>query len=509
MIDAGLSTLLVVSMVTAWRPVAGLLLVISALPWFLHHPASSRSLLLAGVIGIFQLTYLVSARTGRKAGATQGAHSHTRSPLMVVLGVWVLSALVSLVALPWPETWTQVSFWIKAAEPHELWPEIRSWLKASDVTPQFSVVAAGLTLQAAGLAWVIRREVECSVQVGVWVAAAHSVGLAVVMALAGVEAAGMSDLAMLRGDELTHILPGSIQSVAGNRGWFAQYVVYALPYVCVMSVLAKRRFVGVVAACVLVTGAVICLLLAFQRGGWVVGFLQVALLLVVIGTGAPDTVLRGRAVLVRSGMAVIVVAVLAATGFAAVRLLLPPLPVRSGSAHLLTDKFDVVSYVNRLQAVQIFGGREGYWPVSWAFVKKRPLIGGGVESFAYRYHWEVANPSGPLHDSMQPVVEPAAAHNLYLQTVTGTGLLGLASLLAMLVISAVTVLRQVTSAAGTADTRLVALMAGLSVFGIAIYGLAQEVTYIHALRVMLCAAVGLLAGVDSSVRARSAVLKRG
>jgi hypothetical protein len=48
---------------------------------------------------------------------------------------------------------------------------------------------------------------------------------------------------------------------------------------------------------------------------------------------------------------------------------------------------------------------------------------------------------------------------------------------------------------------MVALSAGGSLLAIMVYGLVQEVTYIHALRLMLCCAVGLLAaGVPADER---------
>jgi len=49
---------------------------------------------------------------------------------------------------------------------------------------------------------------------------------------------------------------------------------------------------------------------------------------------------------------------------------------------------------------------------------------------------------------------------------------------------------------------MVALAAGGSLLAIMVYGMVQEVTYIHALRLMLCCAIGLLAGGDSAAERR-------
>ena len=88
-----------------------------------------------------------------------------------------------------------------------------------------------------------------------------------------------------------------------------------------------------------------------------------------------------------------------------------------------------------------------------------------------------------------------------LQTAVGTGALGLLALLAMFGLGMRAMVRTVTSERSPIARRMVALSAGGSLLAIMVYGLVQEVTYIHALRLMLCCAVGLLAaGVPADER---------
>jgi O-antigen ligase len=184
----------------------------------------------------------------------------------------------------------------------------------------------------------------------------------------------------------------------------------------------------------------------------------------------------------------------------AVRTLVPPLDDRDGQPHVLGDRLSLASYVSRLQGVDLLGGRERYWPISWDMWHMHPLIGSGAEGFAHRHQVLVAEAEGALHGRRPPVPLPNSAHNIYLQTAVGTGLLGLSGLLAMFWLGLRAMVRTATAAMTPHAERLLAFAAGGSLLAIMIYGLVQEVTYIHALRLMLCCAVGLLAGGESALK---------
>ncbi len=496
MLTFGVVASLVVAAATWWRRLAGLLLVLAALPWALHHPSTPRTMVLAGVVGALQVAYLLRVAVDRRRGQTLKAGS---SLLMWVTGVWGVAGLLSLFNLPWASMMVTVREYY-AAVPGRTWRDVwMAWWTVPDNLPHFSVVAALFTVQAALLAWMVWREVRQSPEAGVQVAVAQVLGLCTAMAFGIAEAAGV-DLTPIRGTEMMHEGAGSIQSLSGNRGWFSQYVAYGFPYALVLTVLPAIRYARATVA-ILGVVTLVSLVLAFQRGGWVVGLLMLAWVAAVSLASPLDTAIRARRAIRRAGAAVLVLAVLAALTGVAVRTVLPKVTDDPGGPHVLEDRLSLAGYISRIQGVDFFGGREKYWPVAWDLWRMHPLIGSGIEGFAYQYAVEVDAADGRLHGRHDAVPLAASSHNIYLQTAVGTGALGLLALLAMFGLGLRAMVRTVTSERSPAARRMVALAAGGSLVAIMVYGMVQEVTYIHALRLMLCGAVGLLAaGVPADER---------
>ena len=496
MLTFGVVASLVVAAATWWRRIAGLLLVLAALPWALHHPSTPRTMVLAGVVGALQVAYLLRVAVDRRRGQTLQAGS---SLLMWVTGVWGVAGLLSLFNLPWASMMVTVREYY-AAVPGRTWRDVWvAWWTIPEDFPHFSVVAALLTVQAALLAWMVWREVRQSPEAGVQVAVAQLLGLCVAVGFGLAEAAGV-DLTPIRGTEMMHAGAGSIQSLSGNRGWFSQYVAYGFPYALVLMVLPAIRYARATVA-VLGVVTLVSLVLAFQRGGWVVGLLMLAWVAAVSLASPLDTAIRARRAIRRAGAAVLILAVLAALTGVAVRTVLPKVTDDPGGPHVLENRLSLAGYISRIQGVDFFGGREKYWPVAWDLWRMHPLIGSGIEGFAYQYAVEVDAADGRLHGRHDAVPLAASSHNIYLQTAVGTGALGLLALLAMFGLGMRAMVRTVTSERSPAARRMVALAAGGSLVAIMVYGMVQEVTYIHALRLMLCCAVGLLAaGVPADER---------
>ena len=496
MLTFGVVASLVVAAATWWRRIAGLLLVLAALPWALHHPSTPRTMVLAGMVGALQVAYLLRVAVNRRRGQTLQAGS---SLLMWVTGVWGVAGLLSLFNLPWASMMVTVREYY-AAVPGRTWRDVWvAWWTIPEDFPHFSVVAALLTVQAALLAWMVWREVRQSPEAGVQVAVAQLLGLCVAVGFGLAEAAGV-DLTPIRGTEMMHEGAGSIQSLSGNRGWFSQYVAYGFPYALVLMVLPVIRYARATVA-VLGVVTLVSLVLAFQRGGWVVGLLMLAWVAAVSLASPLDTAIRARRAIRRAGAAVLILAVLAALTGVAVRTVLPKVTNDPGGPHVLENRLSLAGYISRIQGVDFFGGREKYWPVAWDLWRMHPLIGSGIEGFAYQYAVEVDAADGRLHGRHDAVPLAASSHNIYLQTAVGTGALGLLALLAMFGLGLRAMVRTVTSERSPAARRMVALAAGGSLVAIMVYGMVQEVTYIHALRLMLCCAVGLLAaGVPADER---------
>jgi O-antigen ligase len=493
----GVVASVLVMVATWWHRLAGVLLVLAALPWAVHHPSGPRTMLLVAVVACLQVAYLVRLTLDHRRQPSPGA---PWPALLWATGLWVVAAVLSLLNLPWTSM-LALAETFHGAEPGRTWGDVAlAWWAAPDDLPHFSTVAAVMTLQAGVLAWMVWREVRQSPEAGVQVALAQVVGLSVTVLLGLVEATGV-DLEWLRGYVLVHWAPGSIQSVTGNRGWFSQYVVYALPYSVVLmrglSVPMARRVL------VALSGAtLICLLFAFQRGGWAVGAWSVACLLVVLRSAPVDTAEAARVVCRRALRVLATTATVVVLAVVAVRTLVPPPDDRDGLPHVLGDRLSLASYVSRLQGVDLLGGRERYWPVAWDLWKVHPLLGGGVDGFAHQHRVMVAAPDGVLHGRRPRVPMPNSAHNLYLQTLVGTGLAGLLALLAMCGLGLRAMLRTATHETTSYAGRLVAFASGGSLLAIMLYGMVQEVTYIHALRLMLCCAIGLLAAGEGAAERR-------
>jgi len=492
----GVVASVLVAAATWWRRQAGLLLILAVLPWAVHHPATHRTLVLAGVVAALQLAYLTRSVVDRRRGHEPRDGS---SAVMRATGIWAAAGLLSLFNLPWTSM-LAIAEEYRMAVPGRTWWDIflDSW-RVPDNLAYFSVVAAIYTVQAGLLAWIVWREVCRSSFVGVQIAVAQVMGLCVALGFGLAEAAG-ADVASLRGTDLVHFGVGSIQSLAGNRGWFSQYITYAMPYCVILLVLLP---VAVARMTVTIAGAaaLVSLVLAFQRGGWVVGLLVLAGVAVATITGPLERASQARQIVRRAAATLLVLAFLAGLTGLAVRTLVPQMD-DPGGPHVLEDRLSLAGYISRIQGVDFFGGREKYWPVAWELWKMHPLIGSGIEGFAYQYAAEVEAPTGRLHGQLDPVSLATSSHNIYLQTAVGTGALGLLALLGMFGLGLRAMVRTVTGEAVSADRRMVALAAGGSLLAIMVYGMVQEVTYIHALRLMLCCAIGLLAGGDSAAERR-------
>lgn len=478
--------------VTTWRPRAGLALLCVALPWFAHHPSSSRNVVLFWSTFAFLVVYVVRTYL-------QPQQSHRATPpsqLMRAVAAWAAAAVISLAALPWSRMLDVAEQYRRASPGRGLWDVAAAWATIGEAYPHFSVVSAVLTVQAAVLAWVVWRETRKDHDAGVFLASSLTVGLTVVLGIGMIEAAGLIDMRLLRGAEMVHTAPGSIQSVTGNRGWFAQYVVYTLPYALVLNLLPRARWARVALWTVVLT-AVACLTFAFQRGGWASGLAVVASVLVCAREAPLRTPSQARHAAMRALSIVGLVVVAAVCLVLVLRALVPPAYDQDGQPHVLGKKLAAGSYLSRLQGVDVLGGRETYWPVTWGLLSLNPIVGGGVESFAYQYQTEVVAPAGRLHGRYAAVPMPTSAHSIYLQSAVGTGLLGLAALLSLFLLGSRAMWRVIGRQSASDRQRLLSLAAGTSLLGLAVYGFVQEVTYVHSLRLLLCCTIGLLAGLES------------
>jgi hypothetical protein len=143
---------------------------------------------------------------------------------------------------------------------------------------------------------------------------------------------------------------------------------------------------------------------------------------------------------------------------------------------------DLSLYLGRAKDISKASDRTEFMHAGFLLGSERPVLGGGSESFAYHFEREFENPAGafagrislPLHGT---------AHNVYAQTFSGKGLVGLGLLLAMLAFLIVSPVRTVLSDNTLSQgKRVVLLSCAATGAAFAIYGNVQEVFYVQSLQ---------------------------
>ncbi len=470
---------LAVAALTLWRPVVPLVALFAALPFLTHHPSTAPAVWLMTLVAAFEAAWLV--RSGRSLAAI--GRSAAREPLLALSVGFSVAGVASLIALPLSGLWAEYSTALGFTDVRA-WPSlIEIAVRHVEFRREFSIVSALLLVQAVGLAVIVHRETAGMPARGRAFALAIVGGAALSVTLGAAELAGLVSLDAIRGTAGVFYRPGTLQATAGNPGWFTQYVVYALPYGLVLLAGQPLRGPRGVLLATFTTAMLAALLLGFQRGGWVTGVIAAAYVAFAARTlAAPGAAAPASS---RARLRPLVVAVLTAALLAGIALRWRP-----------AEQNPDIKIAERVRSI-VSGDRWPYWQAAGLIWSRHPVLGGGHESFAYRYREYFETPGGRYEHSPVRVPDAASAHSLYMQTLAGTGAGGLALLLAVLGGAALTWggVRRATALAP--DGRAVAFAAAGSLLAVAVYGLVQEVFYIHALRLLTFAGVGLLAAAGS------------
>lgn len=466
------ATLAVVAALTVWRPPLVLTLILAILPVVAQHPSAAPAVWLYAAVLVFELGYVL-----RHTPFTPSPFDAlVREPLPVLGLAFGATAVASLAALPVGDLWAEYLTALRQLPLGAATWRLEVGLRAFEFEREFSVVSTALTLQAVVLMLIVARETRHDAGRARSLARAIAAG-AWVAAVAGlVEWSGAVDLTAVRGTFAVFARPGSVQSTAGNPGWFTEALVYTVPYAIVLGRHAgsepRRRWP---VATVYLGVLTVALALGLQRGGWIAGGLSLVWTTWALARVLPDSARPGRWQL----LGAVAAGVLPLALIVALAARLPADGTGVDVGHRVRDLVNA--------------DRWPYWQAAALIWTRHPVLGGGHESFAYRYRRYFLTPGGVFESSPVRVPDGAAAHSLYMQTLAGTGLGGLVVLLAMFGAAAV-VVRRVLRDDRDPDRRAVALAAGGSVLGVAVYGLAQEVFYVPALRMLAFVALGLVAG---------------
>ena len=432
-----------------WRPRAGLLVLAARLPFFGSAPGGPylAALDIAGLAAV-----AMAWRPGWRDGRVE------RSSLDWPVAAWVVVSVVSLVPF---------AYHLPSWQPSVLVGLLRSLPEIPTATVLHTWRALLNLLLGWGLYRAVRRTfVGESLNI---LGAAFGVGLAVALVFGLAEHAGLVDLGSYRaiGGPLYET---RLHSFFFHSGWFAEYVVVALPFAVASTMVggARRRRLGLA----LLVLALVALPFTEQRGAWFAALAQLA----VLASFSGARLLRDR----RGLWPIVTVAL----GVVAV-----------GSVLMISRPETASPLLNRLgESTANLSGRPHLWSVSARMLAERPLLGWGLGAFAPAY--DLVHPRGsteawPYRDT---------SHSLYFHVGAERGLLGLLAL-GVLVCALVIGFRYCVKSNRHSES---AIAVGLliSAVGFAVNGLVQYMFYLRNIEWLFWIFLGAASLLSGSHRPR-------
>ncbi len=492
----------------AWaRPEAAVALLLAVAPICGNRPTTGPFLAFIGLTACAVPGWLARLVTRDRAEVLD----LLGTPVGLALAGYCGASLLSLSSLP---VYAPAEI-VGAATIGEAWSALPGALAGADVvTLAYPLLTVVLTLHAAvaavTVAVAVRRDgarhgPDRGVDAARLVAAGILVGLVASIAAGALDRLGLLDLRLLRATDPFTNASGAerLQSTFGHAGWFAQYLCFATPVILGLWLWpatgaagtgarepAGVRLARVAAAAVLLLATLAAIVLSNQRGGWITW--------AIVGTSVVATVVRlaadsrGAATVppLRRLIAVAVGALLLA-------LVAGPVVIRVAGGPGAMDRFAA-----RARTLTQVSDRQAHVTAGLRLGAQRPILGGGSESFAWRYQQEYLRAGGAYYArGYSPVLDMyGSAHNVFAQTFAGKGAVGLVALLLLVIASAAAAIRTLRRPALPRRERILALIA-LGITGaFTIYGQVQEVFYIPVLQLTVFAGFALAAGARTADR---------
>ncbi len=431
----------------AWRPRAGLLTLVAALPLFGSPPGGPY-------LAALDTAALAAIATGWRGGRS------APSALGWPAAAFVALSLASLVPSPyWPPAWHPSALLdLLAAFPGVAsWSALYSWRAAADLLLGWGLFLTIRRAFAGGSALPLAR--------------ALLVGLVGVVVLGLASHVGLLDLGGFRpehGSSATRRL----HSVFFLSGWLAEYLVLATPAAITALVATGRR--GSQLAVPLAALACVCLGLTLQRGAWGAAVAQVVFLAAAVAPRWKSEPRRAsKAALAVGGALALTAVALVATGS----------PVKS--------------MVERARSIESgLLPRLPLWTAAVDMTVDRPVLGWGLGTFTPAY--DLAHPPGSEGASKYR----NTAHSLYLDVAAERGVLGLLALgLLGFAVGACLVRPR-------AGQEALARSLGAGFVGALVYGLVQYLFHLRSINLLFWVLLGCVALVsrlgDSKVSGRLA-----
>ena len=472
----------------AWRPTWAIAALLAVLPIFGNKP------------GLRQVYALVLLGSGMNIGlALRGLVSWPRperpagswNPLFVLLMFYGIASILTLSTLPLSQIWyDSLSSLDGSLDPIS---HMMLWLKARETDALYSLLSVIFTWYAIALACFIRREITIDPRAVFFFARAIVVGLMMALIVGILNFYGLVDLRPLRAlDPVVNFFGQQrLQATFGHSGWFAEYVVMSMAWLGTVLIAFRRVRLGIALIIALLLVAQFGLILTYQRGGWIAHVFPLltiwfSIFYVYSGQQSEQPAFRD---LVRRSLPKVALAVPLTIGIALVVFL----AIASLGWFGTQFRFGASSYAERFATLLDTSNRSMYLSTGLKLGRLHPVLGAGSESFAYTYWSEYLRPGGAFYGQGDPLpVLYGSAHNIYLQTLTGKGLVGLALLLSLMGYVVIGGIRILLRQPDLPKPIVLILLATIgSTLGVACYGVVQEVFYIQSIQYVIFAAVGI------------------
>lgn len=286
---------------------------------------------------------------------------------------------------------------------------------------------------------------------------------------------------------------GRLQSFFGHSGWYAQYLTLVIPSALMVLTFPLKMGWRIALILMILVLAEYVLILTFQRGGWLSYPLTVAVIWFCIYVLNPKRSAIPIANLARKSLLKILISIPITIAVS--------LAVLSVVGSASDGGLQASQYAKRFKQIANTSDRTRYIPIALNLTSLYPIYGGGSESFSYRYVESYLRPSGKFKDEPKTIGwYHGSAHNVYLQTMTGKGVVGLLALVALLASFAwvaFSLLARNFIPADSAeplghDQKIIAMLGLSFAAAFAIYGNVQEIFYIPSLTVIMFLVAGVV-----------------
>lgn len=479
----------------AWvRPVAAVAVLLAIAPVFGNRPTTAQY-----TTFIWLVAWAVPAWLGRLVSRDREAAWDVLGGAvgLAVLG-YAGASVLSLSSLPLyaPGEIAGASSLLGAA---------RTLVRTDIVELNYPVLTVILTLHALVAALVVAVAIraersDTAPRAALLVAGAIGAGLATTVLAGGLDRFGFLDLRHLRNFDLFTNPSGAdrLQSTFGHAGWLAQYLCFATPAVLAAwlwqpagdaTSRPPHAIVRLAAAGTLLAATLGAIVLSYQRGGWITwcvvgGATAVAAIRFTWPVSAAGGRRWGAGRLIAATVIAAIVAI--GAGLAVIRVAGGP-----GAMDRFAARAATLGQVSDRRAHVTAGLRLG---------ALLPILGGASESFAMRYREEYLLAGGEYYArGYSPVFEMyGSAHNVFAQTFAGKGAAGLVALVLVVLTAAWAAWRALRDRDGPPERRVLAAIALGMLGAFALYGQVQEVFYIPALQLTVCAGWGFAASLAPS-----------